>query len=132
MPEASPFVGVGGRDNLAQTADVVLSGPRERVVPTLCTRKKISRRRERNHEERADAPDRGDRGEKALKFPKEPLLVFINFPEGALDTFLEAMRKTGCCRGILKAVLTPANAVMTPGQLYEELAREREEMRKKS
>ena len=72
------------------------------------------------------------REEKALKFPKEPLLVFINFPEGALDTFLEAMRKTGCCRGILKAVLTPANAVMTPGQLYEELAREREEMRKKS
>ena len=65
----------------------------------------------------------------ALKKPEgsisEPFLVFVSFPEGALDLCLAAMRKNGVLPGVLKSVLTQYNAVWTPVKLCEELCRER-------
>lgn len=65
----------------------------------------------------------------AVKKPEgsisEPFLVFVSFPEGALDLCLAAMRKNGVLPGVLKSVLTQYNAVWTPVKLCEELCRER-------
>ena len=65
----------------------------------------------------------------AMKKPEgsisEPFLVFVSFPEGALDLCLAAMRKNGVLPGVLKSVLTQYNAVWTPVKLCEELCRER-------
>ncbi len=55
----------------------------------------------------------------------EGMLVFVSFPEGTLDLLLSELKKNGIGIGILKAILTPYNAVMTPFALYEELCRER-------
>lgn len=55
----------------------------------------------------------------------EPFLVFVSFPEGALDVFLAAMREKGILTGVLKSVLTQYNAVWTPVKLCAELCRER-------
>ena len=55
----------------------------------------------------------------------EPFLVFVSFPEGALDVFLTAMREKGVLPGVLKSVLTQYNAVWTPVKLCAELCRER-------
>ena len=55
----------------------------------------------------------------------EPMAVFVNFPDGALDVFLSELCRSEV-RIPLKAVLTPYNAVWTADRLYEELCRERE------
>ncbi len=59
----------------------------------------------------------------------EPVLVFVNFPEGMLEVFLETLKKVNVPRVSLKAVLTPHNAIWTPDELYRELCREREAFR---
>ena len=62
-------------------------------------------------------------------FP-EPMLVFVNFPEVMLDSFLDAMRARGI-RVPLKAIVTEHNAVWTPHTLYRELCAEREAIQTK-
>ena len=60
----------------------------------------------------------------------EPMLVFANFPEVMLDSFLDAMR----ARRIvvpLKAIVTKHNAAWTAHTLYHELCAEREAIQTK-
>ena len=61
----------------------------------------------------------------------EPILVFVNFPEGMLDVFLSEMKKYRIANHSLKVILTPHNAVWTPDRLYKELCREREAFSRK-
>lgn len=55
----------------------------------------------------------------------EPMLLMAFFPEGMLDAYLAAAYGYGAERGILKAVLTPANALWSSRRLYGELQKER-------
>ena len=59
------------------------------------------------------------------------LVVMGGFLGSDVDKLLSAMRKAGFGRDVLKAVITPTNAVWCGGELYAEILREHEQMRKK-
>ncbi len=56
----------------------------------------------------------------------EKMLVMALFPSGMAQQFLLALRRAKLPPVPLKAVLTPTNSAWTPGQLYQELCKERE------
>ena len=58
------------------------------------------------------------------------LVVMGGFLGSDVDKLLSAMRKAGFGRNVLKAVITPTNAVWCGGELYAEILREHEQMRK--
>lgn len=58
-------------------------------------------------------------------FIPEPLIIFCSLSNTQLDRLLAALRRMEIPRGVLKAVLTPANANWTLSALYQELCRER-------
>lgn len=60
----------------------------------------------------------------------EPMLLMCNLDEALFNAFLQALRYSGFPKGVLKAVLTPTNATWTACQLYGELCRERDAMRR--
>lgn len=55
----------------------------------------------------------------------EPVLVFCNLSGAQLDRLLASLRRLEVPRSVLKAVLTPHNALWTFSALYEELRKER-------
>lgn len=55
----------------------------------------------------------------------EPMLVLCNLTGPQLDRLLTSLRRLEVPRSVLKAVLTPHNALWTFAALYEELCRER-------
>ncbi len=55
----------------------------------------------------------------------EPVLVLCNLTGAQLDRLLAGLRRLEVPRSVLKAVLTPHNALWTFAALYEELCRER-------
>ncbi|MDY3918507.1 MAG: DUF3783 domain-containing protein [Candidatus Limivivens sp.] len=62
-------------------------------------------------------------------FP-EPVLVFSGLDDALLDAFLGRCREESCLASCLKAVLTPVNIFWNSIQLYEELTRERNAIKK--
>lgn len=58
----------------------------------------------------------------------EPMLIFCSLSNAQLDRLLAALRRMEAPRSVLKAVLTPDNAVWTLSALYQELCRERQAM----
>ena len=68
----------------------------------------------------------GERGETVPVEPfTEELLVMAGLNERQLDAVLTDLRRRKV-RVPLKAVVTPTNAAWTPGELYDELCRERQ------
>ncbi len=55
----------------------------------------------------------------------EPVLVLCGLTGAQLDRLLAGLRRIEVPRSVLKAVLTPHNALWTFSALYEELCRER-------
>ena len=62
---------------------------------------------------------------------RDPMLVICGLPAPQLDALLQDLREPGMPRAALKAVLTPHNVTWDSARLRDELARERETMRKK-
>lgn len=60
----------------------------------------------------------------------EEMMVLKDFTEQQLDGFLQFIRTSGLNRVELKAVLTPYNQHWNSLQLFQELTREREAMRR--
>ena len=55
---------------------------------------------------------------------KDEMMVMAFFPDGLIDQWLLAMRKSGLPPVRLKAVLTPTNRAWTCGQLHAMLSQE--------
>ncbi len=62
-------------------------------------------------------------------FPEE-MLVFCGLTGEALDSFLTAYKETGVQTVALKAIVTPHNIFWDSVQLFEELRKERQKMRR--
>lgn len=60
----------------------------------------------------------------------EEMLVFCGLTGELLDNFLAAYKETGIEAVALKAIVTPHNIFWNSEQLFQELYRERQEMRK--
>lgn len=73
-----------------------------------------------------DAIDREYSGE-----PFGKLVVMGGFLSSDIDKLILAMRKAGFGRDVLKAVITPTNAQWSGGELYSEIHKEHEQLRKK-
>ncbi len=71
---------------------------------------------------------KGEDGRAPAEIPGAPMMVLAGFARDELETFLAAMGGEKVPPVELKAMLTPVNAMWTPGMLYENLAEEHEAM----
>lgn len=63
---------------------------------------------------------------------EKEMMVFAGIPNQKLDQILSMMRKNGVKRVDYKAVLTETNKTWTVLKLYEEIAKEHEQMHRQS
>lgn len=62
----------------------------------------------------------------------EEMMVMKDFSDQQLDSFLQFIRSSGLQRIGLKAILTPVNQHWSSWQLYQELTKEREAIRRQT